>query len=79
MASLCSPQEGGPGLAGAALKIMVVTVGQVGAMLPRAHLTAGLPGQDANLLEQGDRGDDTRHFHHKNGEVHFEPYCSVVN
>ena len=51
----------------------------VGAKLPRAHLAAGRPGQDANLLEQGDRGDDTRHFHHKNGEVHFKPYCSVVN
>ena len=48
-------------------------------MLPRAHLAAGRPGQDANLLEQGDRGDDTRHFHHKNGEVHFKPHCSVVN
>ena len=48
-------------------------------MFPRAHLAAGRPGQDANLLEQGDRGDDTRHFHHKNEEVHFEPHCSVVN
>ena len=58
---------------------MVIAVGQVGAKLPGAHLAAGRPGQDANLLEQGDRGDDTRHFHHKNEEVHFEPHCSVVN
>ena len=79
LASLCSPKEGGLGLAGAALKIMVVTVGHVGAKLPRAHLAAGRPGQDANLLEQSDRGDDTRHFHHKNEVVHFEPLCSFVN
>ena len=49
---------------------MAVAVGQVGAKLPRAHLalqvTAGRPGQDAHLLEQGNRGDDSRHFHHKN-------------
>ena len=46
---------------------MAVAVGQVGAKLPRAHLalqvTAGRPGQDAHLLEQGN---DSRHFHHKN-------------
>ena len=51
----------------------------VGAKLPRAHLAAGRPGQDSNLLEQSDLGDYTRHFHHKNEEVHFEPHCSVVN
>ena len=61
------------------LFIATISVRLVGAMLPRAHLAAGRPGQDANLLEQGDRGDDIRHFHHKNEEVHFEPHCSVVN
>ena len=53
------------------IELFIATVCQVGAKLPRAHLAAGRPGQDANLLEQGDRGDETRHFHHKNGEVHF--------
>ena len=38
-------------------------------MLPRAHLATGRHGQDAHLLEQGYRGDDTRHFHQKNGGV----------
>ena len=61
------------------LFIATISVCLVGAKLPRAHLAAGRPGQDANLLEQGDRGDDTRHFHHKNEEVHFIPHCSVVN
>ena len=64
--------------AGTALEIMVVAVGQVGAKLPRAHLAAGCPGQDANLLEQSDLGDVTRHFHHKNKEAHFKLHCSVV-
>ena len=48
------------------LFVATISVRRVGAKLPRAHLAAGCPGQDANLLEQGDRGDDTRHFHHKN-------------
>ena len=61
------------------IELFIATIRQVGAKLPRTHLASGCPGQDANLLEQGDRGDDTRHFHHKNGEVHFEPHCSVVN
>ena len=61
------------------LFVATISVRLVGAMLPRAHLAAGRPGQEANLLEQGDRADDTRHFHHKNEEVHFEPHFSVVN
>ena len=58
---------------------MVIAVGQVGAKLPGAHLAAGRPGQVAHLMKQGDRGEDTRLFYHRNGEVHFEPHCSAVN
>ena len=61
------------------LFITTIFVRLVGAKLPLAHLAAGHPGQDAKLLEQSYLGDDTRHFHHKNEEVHFEPHCSVVN
>ena len=56
-----------------------ISVRLVGAKLPRAHIAAGRPGQDSNLLEQSDLGDDTRNFHHKNEEVHFEPHGNVVN
>ena len=61
------------------LFVATISVRLVGAKLPRAHLAAGRPRQDANLLEQGDRGDDIRLFYHKNGEVHFEAHCSDVN
>ena len=61
------------------LFIATISVRLVGAKLPRAHIAAGRPGQDSNLLEQSDLGDDTRHFHNKNEEVHFEPHGNVVN
>ena len=61
------------------LQVLVVSVGQVGVkLLEHTMQLAGRPRQDAHLLVQGNGGDDTRHFHHKNGEVHFEPR-SVVN
>ena len=61
------------------LFVATISVRLVGAKLPRAHLAAGCPGQDANILEQSDLGDVTLHFHHKNKEAHFELHCSVVN
>ena len=45
------------------LFVATISVCLVGAKLPRAHLAAGCPGHDANLLEQGDLGDVTLHFH----------------
>ena len=61
------------------LFVATISVRLVGAKLPRPHLAAGCPGQDANLLGQSDLGDVTLHFHHKNKEARFELHCSVVN